>query len=75
MSSLDGDRWANPWYDHVGGRDIRWMWVLVFPLFGFKLANLMTHNTGFGRVPHGEPMNMIDTLHIGPPVQTPFQQL
>ena len=51
------------------------MWVLVFPLLGFKLAKVITYNTGLGRVPHGEPINIIGTLHIGPYVQTPFQQL
>ena len=75
MSSLDDDRWAKPRYDPIVGRDIRWMWVLVFPLLGFKLAKVITYNIGFGRVPDGEPMNMIGTLHIGPYVQTPFQQL
>ena len=75
MSCLDDDRWANPRYAPVVGHNIRWMWVLVFPLLGFKLAKVITYNTVFGRVPHGEPMNMIGTLHIGPYVQTPFQQL
>ena len=75
MSSLDDDRWAKPRYAPVVGRDIRWMWVLVFPLLGFKLAKAITYNTGSRRVPHGEPMNMIGALHIGPYVKTPFQQL
>ena len=75
MSNLDDDRWANPRYAPVVGHNIRWMWVLVFPLLGFKLTNFITYKTGFGRVPHGEPMNIIGTLHIGPYVQTPFQQL
>ena len=47
----------------------------MFPLLGFKLAKVITYNTGFGRVPHGEPMNMIGTLHILPYVKTPFQQV
>ena len=75
MSNLDDDRWVNPGYDPVVGHDIRWMWVLMFPLLGFKLAKVITYNTSFGRVPHGGPMNMIGTLYIVPYVQTPFQQL
>ena len=42
MSSLDDDRWANPGYAPVVGHDIQWMWVLVFPLLGFKLVKVIT---------------------------------
>ena len=66
MSSLYDDRWAKRGYAPVAGRDIRWMWVLVFPLLGFKLAKVITYNIGFGMLPHGEPKNMIGTLHIWP---------
>ena len=75
MSSLDDDRWAKPGYAPVVGHDIRWMWVVVFPLLGFKLTKVITYHTCFGRFPHGEPMNMIGNLHIGTYVQTQFQQL
>ena len=75
ISNLYDDRWAKPGYAHVVGRDIRWMWVLLFPLLDLKLAKVITYNSSFGRAPHGELMNMFGTLHIGPYVQTSFQQL
>lgn len=73
MASLDDDRWAKPGDAPVVGRDIR---MDVGPSGSSSVFRPgQGYNTGVGRVSRGAPMNTTGILHVGPYVQTPFQQV